>query len=105
MAFGNQLSRRERQIMDILYRKGQASSGEVLEAMPDAPGYSAVRTMLRILEDKGHVSHSKDGTKYIYQPLTSVKNAARSEQSLGLKTRRPLSMSMIASQSESTVCG
>ena len=52
------LSRRERQIMDILYRSGKASASDVLNAMPDPPSYSAVRAMLRVLEEKGHVEHS-----------------------------------------------
>ena len=86
MALGNRLSRRERQIMEILYRKGQATSGEVLEAMPDAPGYSAVRTLLRILEEKGHVSHTTLGTKYVYQPIASAKSAAQSALSQVMET-------------------
>ena len=57
------LSRRERQIMDVLYRDGQATAGEVLAAIPDPPGYSAVRAMLRILENKGHIRHVAEGTR------------------------------------------
>ena len=60
------LSRRERQIMDALYERGRASAAEVLEAMPDPPSYSAVRAMLRILEEKGHMLHEQDGARYIY---------------------------------------
>ncbi len=86
MAFGIRLSRRERQIMEILFRKGQASSGEVLEAMPDAPGYSSVRTHLRILEEKGHVTHTTLGTKYVFQPVTPARNAARSALSQVMET-------------------
>jgi BlaI family penicillinase repressor len=62
------LSRRERQIMDVLYRDGRATASEVLAAMPDPPSYSAVRAMLRILENKGHVRHVADGTRYVYTP-------------------------------------
>ena len=62
------LSRRERQIMDALYRRGRASVGEVLEDMPDPPSYSAVRAMLGKLEEKGHVDHEQDGPRYVYFP-------------------------------------
>jgi predicted transcriptional regulator len=65
---GNKLSRRERQIMDILYKNGPSSVAEVLEALPDPPGYSSVRTLLRVLEEKGHVSHREDGKRYVYRP-------------------------------------
>jgi len=65
------LSRRERQIMEILYAAGQATAGEVLERLPDPPGYSAARAMLRILENKGHVKHVQEGTKYVYVPTVS----------------------------------
>jgi predicted transcriptional regulator len=60
------LSRRERQIMDALYRRGRASVGEVLEDIPDPPSYSAVRAMLGKLEEKGHLSHEQDGPRYVY---------------------------------------
>ena len=62
------LSRRERQIMDLLFQRGKATAGEVQAALPDPPSYSAVRALLRILEDKGHVSHVQDGTRYVYAP-------------------------------------
>jgi predicted transcriptional regulator len=62
------LSRRERQIMDIIYRKGRASAAEVMEGLPDPPSYSAVRALLRVLEDKGHLKHTKAGARYIYIP-------------------------------------
>src|SRR5512134_3454517 len=62
------LSRRERQIMDVLYASGRASAAEVLEAMPDPPSYSSVRALLRVLEEKGHVVHEQDGARYIYAP-------------------------------------
>ena len=72
------LSRRERQIMDILYRTGKASASEVREAMADAPGYSAVRAMLRVLEEKGHVKHQAEGLKYVYVPTVAQDKAKRS---------------------------
>lgn len=64
----NTLSRRERQIMDVVYREGQATATEVLERLPDPPSYSAVRAMLRVLENKGHLRHLPDGTRYVYRP-------------------------------------
>jgi len=72
------LSRRERQIMDILFQRGKASAAEVREAMPDAPSYSAVRAMLRILEEKGHVKHQAEGLKYVYLPSIAREKAKRS---------------------------
>jgi BlaI family penicillinase repressor len=72
------LSRRERQIMDVLHAKGQATAAEVLAALPDPPGYSAVRALLRILEQKGHLRHRRDGARYVYAPRTSPETARRS---------------------------
>ena len=72
------LSRRERQIIDILYAQGHATAAEVQAALPDPPSYSAVRAMLRILEDKGHVRHEQDGPRYIYRPTLNRDNAKRS---------------------------
>jgi predicted transcriptional regulator len=72
------LSRRERQIMDILFRQGKASASEVREAMADAPSYSAVRAMLRVLEEKGHVRHQAEGLKYVYLPTVGREKAKRS---------------------------
>jgi BlaI family transcriptional regulator, penicillinase repressor len=72
------LSRRERQIMEILYQRGKASAAEVREAMPDAPSYSAVRAMLRILEEKGHLKHQEEGLKYVYAPTVAREKAKRS---------------------------
>jgi predicted transcriptional regulator len=72
------LSRRERQIMDILYQRGKASAGEVREAMKDPPSYSAVRAMLRVLEEKGHVKHESEGLKYVYVPSIGRDKAKRS---------------------------
>ena len=62
------LSRRERQIMDALYKLNEATVGEVMDLMPDPPSYSAVRATLRVLEEKGHVSHKQDGPRYLYVP-------------------------------------
>jgi predicted transcriptional regulator len=64
----SQLARRERQIMDAIYRLGEATAQEVLAQIPDPPSYSAVRALLRILETKGHVRHRRDGQRYVYQP-------------------------------------
>jgi BlaI family penicillinase repressor len=72
------LSRRERQIMDILYQRGKASAAEVREAMDDAPSYSAVRAMMRVLEEKGHVRHQEEGLKYVYVPTVAREKAKRS---------------------------
>ena len=72
------MSRRERQIMEILYRRGQASVSEVRAAMNDAPSYSAVRAMLRVLKDKGHVKHQAEGLKYLYRPVVNLEKAKRS---------------------------
>ncbi len=63
-----ELSRRERQIMDVVFRLGRASASEIHERLPDPPSATAVRTMLRILEDKGHLKHEKYGTRKIYLP-------------------------------------
>lgn len=71
------LSRRERQIMDILYRHGKASASDVREFMEDAPSYSAVRAMLRVLEEKGHVRHQAEGLKYVYVPTVARDKAKR----------------------------
>ena len=74
---GAGLSRRERQIMDALYRLGPAPVAGVRAALPDAPGYSAVRALLRILEDKGHVTHREKDGRYIYAPRRRRADAAR----------------------------
>ena len=72
------LSRRERQIMDVLYQRGKSSASEVREAMANAPGYSAVRAMLRVLEEKGHVRHRSEGLRYVYLPTVTPDKARRS---------------------------
>ena len=72
------VSRRERQILDVLYRLGRATVADIQSAMPNAPSYSAVRTFLRILEAKGHVRHEQDGTRYVYMPRVERDRAKRS---------------------------
>src|SRR5271166_2080161 len=72
------LSRRERQIMDVLHARGRATAAEVLAALPDPPGYSAVRALLRILERKGHLKHRNEGARYVYLPRVSRQAASRS---------------------------
>src|SRR5215471_10982846 len=70
------LSRRERQIMDVLYRRGPATAAEVMSELPGEPNYSTVRTQLRVLEDKGHVRHEEEGPRYVYAPAVP-RHAAR----------------------------
>ena len=72
------LSRRERQVMDILYRRGRATASEIQDGMTDAPSYSAVRTTLRILEDKGHLRHQEEGPRYVYMPKVTREKATQS---------------------------
>jgi predicted transcriptional regulator len=72
------LSRRERQIMDIIYARGQATAAEVTAALADPPSYSAVRALLRILEQKGHLRHQQDGPRYVFLPTVSRDRARRS---------------------------
>jgi BlaI family transcriptional regulator, penicillinase repressor len=72
------LSRRERQIMDILHRRGPTTAAEIHESMPDPPSYSAVRATLRILEDKGHLRHETKDVRYIYLPTVPPEKAKRS---------------------------
>lgn len=67
----NQLSRRERQIMDVIYRNGEATAAEVHRSIPDPPSYSAVRALLVVLEEKGLVRHKKSGRAYVYLPTVS----------------------------------
>lgn len=82
----NTLSRRERQIMDILYRLGSGTAAEVKENLPDAPSYSAVRALLRILEEKGHLKHAYDGPRYVYAPVVSRPVAQKSALKQIVKT-------------------
>jgi BlaI family transcriptional regulator, penicillinase repressor len=72
------LSRRERQIMDILYKRGRAAASEIHAAMPDAPTYSAVRAKLRVLEEKGHIRHEEESLRYVYTPVVGRDSARRS---------------------------
>jgi predicted transcriptional regulator len=72
------LSRRERQIMDVIYARGRATAAEVTAALPDPPSYSAVRALLRILEQKGHLRHEEDGPRYVFLPTVSRDRARRS---------------------------
>jgi BlaI family transcriptional regulator, penicillinase repressor len=74
----HELSRRERQIVDILYSQGHATAAEVQNLLPDPPSYSAVRAMLRILEEKGHVRHQQDGPRYVYVPTVARDSAKKS---------------------------
>ena len=72
------LTRRERQIMDILFRRGRATASEVMEELPGNTSYSTVRTQLRVLEDKGHVRHEEQGTRYVYMPVVRRQTARKS---------------------------
>ena len=72
------LTKRERQIMDALYRRGRATASEIMAALPGSPSYSTVRTQLRVLEDKGHVSHDIDGVRFVYTPTMARRTARRS---------------------------
>lgn len=76
--FQHGLGARERQIMDAIYQLGEGSVAEVLARLPDPPSYSAVRTMIRVLEKKGHLTHRQDGTRYVYRPARSPETAKRS---------------------------
>jgi BlaI family penicillinase repressor len=72
------LSRRERQIMDVLFARGRATAAELVEAIPDGPGNSAMRTLLRVLEEKGHVKHEEVGRVFLYSPTVPIETARRS---------------------------
>ncbi|MBZ5601138.1 MAG: BlaI/MecI/CopY family transcriptional regulator [Acidobacteriia bacterium] len=72
------LSRRERQILDILYSRGRATAADVQASLPDPPSYSATRALLRILEEKGHVRHEADGARYVFSPAVPRERARRS---------------------------
>ena len=72
------LSRRERQIMDILYRQGRATAAEIHQSLADRPSYSAVRAKLRVLEEKGHIRHEEQALRYVYLPLVSRDRAKQS---------------------------
>lgn len=72
------LSRRERQIMEVIYQLREATAAEVMERLPDPPGYSAVRALLRVLEEKGHLTHEEKGLRYVYKPTVAREKARRS---------------------------
>lgn len=72
------LSRRERQIMDIIHQRGQATAQEVMESLPDPPSYSAVRALLRLMEEKGYVRHEQEGPRYVYRATLAREKAGRS---------------------------
>src|SRR5262249_9913341 len=80
------LTRREREIMDVLYRRGKATAHEILEGLADPPSYSAVRALLSLLEERGHVRHSADGRRYVYAPAVTRGVAQKSAVSHLLKT-------------------
>lgn len=80
------LTRREREIMDILHRLRRATAHEVQENLPDPPSYSAVRALLRLLEERGHIKHVEEGQKYVYSPVTPPGEARRSALSQVVKT-------------------
>src|SRR3954469_10960094 len=80
------LGRRERQIMDVVYRLERATAAEVLAGLPDPPSYSAVRGMLRLLEEKGFLRHEQDGPRYVYLPTTERDEARRSALAHLLRT-------------------
>jgi predicted transcriptional regulator len=80
------LSRRERQIMDIIYEHGEASAAQVLNRLPNPPSYSAVRALLRILEEKGHLSHRQEGPRYMFTPTVPRKTARENALKDLLKT-------------------
>lgn len=72
------LTRRERQIMDLLFKRGRATAAEVMADLPGEPSYSTVRTQLRVLEEKGHVRHEEEGLRYVYSPVLRVHTARKS---------------------------
>jgi predicted transcriptional regulator len=73
-----QLSRREREIMDVVYRSGRATAAEVMASLSEAPSYSAVRALLRVLEEKGHLRHEEDGPRYVFLPTVPRERARQS---------------------------
>ncbi len=80
------LTRREREIMDILYRVGRATAHEVLDGLADPPSYSAVRALLRLLEERGHVKHTVDGQTYVYSPAVARADARKTALTHLVKT-------------------
>jgi predicted transcriptional regulator len=86
MKIQKNLSRRERQIMDIIYEMKEATALQVLERLPSAPSYSAVRALLRVLENKGHLTHRQEGPRYIFKPILPKDKASRNALRHLLKT-------------------
>jgi predicted transcriptional regulator len=80
------LTRREREIMDSLHRRGRATAHEVLEDLADPPSYSAVRALLRLLEERGHIKHAEEGQRYVYSPVASRGDARKSALSHVVRT-------------------
>jgi predicted transcriptional regulator len=81
-----QLGRRERQIVEVVYRLGRASVADVRDALEDPPSYSAVRGMLNLLEDKGHLRHIQDGLRYVYLPVVEPAHARRTAMAHVVRT-------------------
>lgn len=81
-----QLSRRETQIMDVIFQMGEATAADILQRLPDPPSYSAVRALLAILEDKGHLTHRREGTRFIYLATLPAEKAKQSALAHLLKT-------------------
>lgn len=86
MSLYSELGRRERQIMDVLYHRGRASAAQVQADLPDPPSYSSVRSMLRLLEDKGYLRHEWDGPRYVYLPTGNREQVQRSAARHVLRT-------------------
>lgn len=100
-----ELSRRERQIMDVIYRHGRASVAEVVAQIPDPPSYSAVRTMLGILEAKGHLTHRKEGVRFVYSPTWPRRAAGQAALRRVLRTFFQGSVAkMVAALLEARAC-
>lgn len=85
-AISTDLGRRERQIIDVVYRLGRASVSEVRAELPDPPSYSAVRGMLNLLEEKGHLKHISEGLRYVYLPVVAPEEASRSAMAHVVRT-------------------
>jgi predicted transcriptional regulator len=84
--FRKPLSRRETQIMDVVFQLGAATAADIVERLPDPPSYSSIRALLTILEEKGHLIHRKEGARYIYSPTLSADKAKQSALSHLIKT-------------------
>ena len=84
--FRKPLSRRETQIMDVVFQLGEATAADIVERLPDPPSYSSIRALLTILEEKGHLTHHREGARYIYNPTLSVDKAKKSALSHLVKT-------------------